>query len=161
MSGSKVQVRAFTLVEVTLALGMAAISLIAIFALLPVGLQTSYSATEQTASNDILAAVISDLRAAAPTSPPGNDATSAQFGINIPRNSGGAESTVTLYFDSEGRVLPSPDGSRYRLTATFPPPNGGGPRAATFADLKMTWPAFAEPANALGSAETFIALDRN
>ncbi len=160
MSGSEAQVRAFTLVEVTLALGMAAISLIAIFALLPVGLQTSYSAAEQTASNDILVTVIADLRATAPTSPPGNDATSAQFGINIPGNSGGAGSTVALYFDSQGRVLPSPDGSRYRLTVTFLP-NRGGPRTATFADLKMTWPAVAEPANALGSAETFIALDRN
>ena len=65
MSGSKVQVRAFTLVEVTLALGMAAVSLIAIFALLPVGLQTSYRVAEQAASNDILAAVIADLRATA------------------------------------------------------------------------------------------------
>jgi uncharacterized protein (TIGR02598 family) len=160
MSGSKALLRAFTLVEVTLALGMATISLIAIFALLPVGLQTINRATEQTASNDILAAIIADLRATAPTSPRGNSATSAQFGINIPDNSGGSGSTVTLYFDSQGRVLPSPDGSRYRLTVLFPP-NGGGPKTATFADLKMTWPAAAEPANALGSAETFIALDRN
>jgi uncharacterized protein (TIGR02598 family) len=160
MSRSKAQVRAFTLVEVTLALGMAAISLIAIFALLPVGLRTSYSATEQAASNDILAAVIADLRATAPTSPPGNVATSAQFGIDIPGNSAGPGSTVILYFDSQDRVLPSPDGSRYRLTVMFPP-SGGGSRTATFADLKMTWPAVAEPANALGSAETFIALDRN
>jgi uncharacterized protein (TIGR02598 family) len=160
MSGSKVQVRAFTLVEVTLALGMAAISLTVVFALLPVGLQTSYSATEQAASNDILAAVIADLRATAPTSPRGNSAISAQFGIDIPGNSGGSESTVTLYFDSQDRVLPSPDGSRYRLTATFLP-NGGEPRAATLVNLKMTWPAPAEPANALGSAEAFIALDRN
>lgn len=41
------------------------------------------------------------------------------------------------------------------------PPGGGGSKAATFAELKMTWPAIAEPANALGSAETIIALDRN
>jgi uncharacterized protein (TIGR02598 family) len=160
MSRNEGQIRAFTLVEVTLALGMAAISLLAIFALLPVGLQTSHSATEQAASNDILAAVIADLRATAPTSPRGNSAISAQFGIDIPGNSGGSGSTVTLYFDSQGRVLPSPAGSRYRVTVTYPP-GAGGPRTATFAELKMTWPAVAEPANALGSAETFIALDRN
>jgi hypothetical protein len=40
-------------------------------------------------------------------------------------------------------------------------PGGGGSKAATFGELKMTWPAVAEPANALGSAETIIALDRN
>lgn len=160
MNGSRVQVRAFTLVEVTLAFGMAAISLIAIFALLPIGLHISYSAAEQTASNDILAATIADLRATPPTSPRGNSAISAQFGIEIPGNSGGSGSAVILYFDNHGRALPSLDGSRYRLTMTFPA-SGGGSRTATFADLKVTWPAPAEPANALGSAEMFIALDRN
>lgn len=160
MSGGRAQIRAFSLVEITLALGVAAISLMAIVALLPVGLQTSYSAIEQTASNDILAAVIADLRGTAPTSPRGTIATSAQFGLNIPGNSDGLPSTATLYFDSQGRVLPASDGSRYRLTVTFLP-NGGGSRTATFVHLKMTWPAVAGPANAPGSAETFIALDRN
>jgi uncharacterized protein (TIGR02598 family) len=160
MTGSRAQICGFSLVEVTLALGVAAISLTAVFALLPIGLQTSHSATEQTASSDILAAVIADLRATAPTSPRGNSATSAQFSITIPGNSGGAPSAATLYFDREGGVLPSANGSRYRLTVTFLS-NGGGSRTATFADLKMTWPAVAEPATALGSAEAFVALDRN
>jgi uncharacterized protein (TIGR02598 family) len=159
MNRSREQVRAFSLIEVTLALGIAAISLLSIFALLPIGLHTSYTASEQIASNDILVSVIADLRATAPAFPGGNSAVSAQFGINIPGDSGSG-SAVTLYFDSEGRVLPSPDGSHYRLAVTFPP-SSGGPRTATFADLRMTWPAFADPANALGSAETFIALDRN
>ena len=160
MTGSKVQVRAFSLVEVTLAIGVAAISLTAVFALLPIGLQTSHSAMEQTLSNDILAAIIADLRATAPTSPRGNSAISAQFGINIPGNSGGSGSSSTLYFDAEGEVRPSANGSRYRLIVTYPS-NGGGSRTATFVHLKMTWPAAAEPANAVGSAETFVALDRN
>jgi uncharacterized protein (TIGR02598 family) len=160
MIGSKAQVCAFSLVEVTLAIGVAAISLTAVFALLPIGLQISHSAMEQTLSNDILAAIIADLRATAPTSPRGNSATSAQFGINIPGNSGGSGSAVTLYLDSEGRVRPSANGCRYRLTVTFLS-NGGGSRTATFAHLKMSWPAAAESANAAGSAETFVALDRN
>jgi uncharacterized protein (TIGR02598 family) len=160
MNEGSVQMRAFSLVEITLALGVAAILLIAVSALLPIGLQTSYNATEQTTSSDILAAVIADLRATAPTSPRGSDATSAQFGINIPGNSGGSRSAATLYFDSEGEVLPSANGSRYRLTVTFPS-NGGGLRTATFLHLKMTWPAAVDPTNAIGSAETFVALDRN
>ncbi len=159
MSGRREQIRAFSLIEITLALGVAAISLMAIVALIPVGLQTSYSAIEQTASNDILAAVIADLRGTPPASPRGNSATSVQFGINIPGSSDSG-STVTLYFDSQDRVLPVPDRARYRLTVTSPP-NGGGSRTATFVHLKITWPAIAGPANALGSAETFIALDRN
>ena len=90
MTRSRAQVRAFSLVEVTLAIGVAAISLTAVFALLPIGLQTTHSAIEQTLSNDILAIVIADLIATAPTSPRGTSATSAQFGITIPGNSGGS-----------------------------------------------------------------------
>ena len=152
---------AFSLVEVTLALGVASISLIAIFSLLPVGLQTSHNAIEQSASNDIVAAVIADLRATPPTSPRGQSAISTQFGINIPQNPVGSATATTLYFNSEGQFSTSLNPtSRYRLTITFAP-NGAGSKTATFVDLKMTWPAMANPTNALGSAETFIALDRN
>ena len=150
----------FSLVEVTLALGVAAISLIAIFSLLPVGLQTTHNATEQTASSEILAAVVADLRATPRTSPRGGSAISTQFGINVPGNTGGSAGPLTFYFTSEGQVSPSATNtSRYRLTITFP--DNGGRRTATFVDLKMTWPAAADPVNASGSAEMFTALDRN
>ena len=56
-------IAAFSLVEVTLALGIAAICLVALFGLMPVGVQTSRSATSQTAATNIVAAVIADLRA--------------------------------------------------------------------------------------------------
>ena len=160
MRRSRTPSSAFSLAEVTLALGMAAISILPIFALLPVGLHTCHVATEQTAASDILASVITDLRATGPAFPGGSSAVSAQFGINIPASSGDSGAAVILYFDSQGRVLPSADRSRYRLTITFPP-NSAGPRTATLAHLRMTWPAAADPANALGSAETFVALDRN
>ena len=43
-------IAAFSLVEVTLALGIAAICLVALFGLMPVGVQTNRSATSQTAA---------------------------------------------------------------------------------------------------------------
>ena len=52
---------AFSLVEVTLALGVAAFCLIAVFGLVPVGLQTNRNATSQTAATNIIAAVVADL----------------------------------------------------------------------------------------------------
>jgi uncharacterized protein (TIGR02598 family) len=150
----------FSLVEVTLAIGVAAISLIAIFGLLPVGLQTNHNAIEQSAATDILADVIADLKATAPTNPRGGGATSGLFGIAIPGNPVSANTQITMYFTSEGLVVSSANASRYRLTITFPP-NGKGARTSTFVDLKMTWPGAAAPANATGSAEVFAALDRN
>ena len=48
---------AFSLVEVTLALGVAAFCLIAVFGLLLVGVQTNQRATSQTAAGSIMANV--------------------------------------------------------------------------------------------------------
>lgn len=151
---------AFSLVEVTLALGVAAISLLGIFALLPVGLQTNRTAIQQTASSDLISAVVADLRATPPTTPLGAAATSQRFQIAIPANPVGAQTSTTLYFADDGQSATtlSPS-SRYRLTVTFLPNSGA--RAATMATLKMTWPAAANVANAEGSAQMFVALDRN
>lgn len=139
----------FTLVEVVLALGVAAVSLLAIFGLLATGLQVNHTSTEQTASMEILTAVVSDLRATpAPTN------VSLQFGITIPNN-------TTLYFDAVGR----PSGtlssdSRYRMVITFLPSTGG--RTATQVNLRITWPAGADPTSPKTHAsELFVALDRN
>jgi len=151
--------RAFSLVEVTLALGVAAVSLLVIFSLLTLGLQTNQRSFEQTASVDILSTVAADLRATPVTNPRGGAATSSQFGINIPAS--GGTGTTTLFFNTAGQSNSSQQSdSRYRVTITFVS-NGGGAKSATLADLKVTWPASAAITNAQGSSEIFAAFDRN
>jgi uncharacterized protein (TIGR02598 family) len=147
----------FSLVEVTLALGVVAVCLIAIFSLLPLGLQTNHNAIEQTNSLQVLSAVVADLRAT-----PGSGAgTSQQFQISIPSDPTTASSNFTLYFDEHGQISGSLQAnSRYRVQVKFAP-NSAGSHGATFADLKITWPAAANPTNATGSSETFVALNRN
>lgn len=164
----------FSLVEVTLALGVAAVSLLAISALLPVGLKTNQIAIEQRASTDILSAVVADLRATPVTNPRGGATTSPRFAIDLPANPVSSTTAVTLFFNTEGQCSTDvegsakPDGSswnpplptRYRVTITFVP-NGAGARTATLVNLKATWPAAAAIGNAGGAAEMFLALDRN
>src|SRR5882762_284898 len=136
---------AFSLVEVTLAIGIAAFCLIAIFGLMPVGVQTNRNATSQTAATNIIAAAVSDLRAT-----PKAITTSSQFGITFGTN-------TTLYFDGSGQFTTSPStNSRYQLNLTW-----YGSTGLRYADLKVTWPAAATPANASGAAEMFGAFDRN
>jgi uncharacterized protein (TIGR02598 family) len=147
----------FSLVEVTLALGVAAVCLVAIFGLLPVGLQTNRNAIERTNSLQMLTAVAADLRA----TPGTGGGTSHQFQVNIPSDPTSASGTLTLYFDEHGQFSNSLQvNSRYRLEITFAP-NPAGAHSATFANLRLTWPAGANPTDANGSSETFIALDRN
>ena len=141
----------FSLVEVTLALGVAAFCLIAVFGIMPVGVQTNRNATSQTAATNIMAAVVADLRAT-----PTFNTTSTQFGITFGTN-------TTLYFDGQGQAAtllsppsPTPFQPRYQLNITW-----SGTSGLRYADVKVTWPAAATQANASGSAEMFVAFDRN
>jgi uncharacterized protein (TIGR02598 family) len=143
----------FSLVEVTLALGVAAFCLLALFGLLPVGLQANQNSISQTAAGSVLSSVIADLRATPKTS-----LTSPQYDITF----GAAKS---LYFDGEGRLVTPTDPSatpRYRVTITFPP-GPAGAFAPTFVSLKLTWPALVDPATTTpaGFVETFAAFDRH
>jgi uncharacterized protein (TIGR02598 family) len=149
---------AFSLVEVTLALGVAAFCLIAAFGLMPVGVQTNRNATSQTAATNIIAAVVADLRAT-----PRCAEISTQFQITLgtgPRcPSTISPSAATLYFDSAGQFSTSlSTNSRYQLNVTW---NNSPPPGLQYADLKVTWPAAATAANANGAVELFAAFDRN
>lgn len=143
----------FSLVEVTLALGVAAFCLIALFGLLPLGIKTNQNSISQTAAAAMLSSVIADLRATPKTSP-----TSRQYEITL-------GTPKVLYFDGEGRAVTPADPNanpRYRVTVTFPE-NPPGTFAPTFVTLKVSWPAMADPATAaaVDFVETFAALDRS
>lgn len=143
----------FSLVEVTLALGVAAFCLLALFGLLPLGLQANQNSVSQTAAASVLSSVIADLRVTPKTSP-----SSSQYDITF----GEAKS---LYFDIEGRAVTPTDPNatpRYRVTISFPA-GPAGPFAPTFVSLKLTWPAMADPVTTTpaGLVETFAALDRH
>jgi uncharacterized protein (TIGR02598 family) len=152
---------AFSLVELTLAIGIAAFCLITVFALLPIAVLANRNASSQTAATNIMAEVIADLRATRTTS-----TTSTQFGLGFsgctPPNS------VQLYFNSEGQLVGRCDccsdtgGSqgtnpRYRVSVTYPTSSTG----LAYLNVKVTWPAAASSGNASGSVETLGALDRN
>lgn len=143
----------FSLVEVTLALGIAAFCLIALLGLLPLGMQTNQSSISQTAAASMLSSVVADLRATPKTS-----ATSSQYDITF-------GTAKILYFDAEGRGLAPSDltaNPRYRLSITFPA-SPSGAFAPTFASLKVSWPATINPevTPPAGFVETFAAFDRH
>jgi type II secretory pathway pseudopilin PulG len=173
------RVHAFSLVEVTLALGVAAFCLLAVFGLMPIGVQTNRNATSQTAATNTMAAVVADIRAT-----PKTTSTSAQYSINIPTDptsppefvppdfvpcSGDPPQTSNTsqirYIDSQGQqVPPSTSPPRYRLIVTFVKnTTATSTTGATYAHLKVTWPAAIDPCaiTPSGSAEMFAAFDRN
>src|SRR5438046_59492 len=88
---------AFSLVEVTLALGVAAFCFVTVAGLLSVGLQTNQRSTSQTVATNIITAVVTDLRNSTRVSlgqsPSGS---SPIFGIPV------SGSAPPIYFDTSG-----------------------------------------------------------
>jgi uncharacterized protein (TIGR02598 family) len=148
MSCGRSPVRGFSLVEVTLSLGVISICLLAVLGLLPIASQTNRLAAADTAAASIASAVLADIRAT-----PRAGATSPQFAVPFSAHS-------FLFFDAEGQATSTlSNNSIYRAEVTFPI-NSSGANAATFVYVKVSWPA-AAPANAAGRTEMFTALNRN
>jgi hypothetical protein len=143
-------IAAFSLVELTLALGIAAFCLITVFGLVPVGVQTNRNATSQTTATNILSSVVSDIRASPKAS---SSSLTAKYKIRRSK-----DNKTTVCFDGQGQ----PDGAgrigdvsclpgnwRYRLFVHVYPtgtlPSNFIPYCANYAVLKLVWPAAADP----------------
>jgi len=166
------RVGAFSLVEVTLALGVASFCLVAVLGLLPVGIQTNQAAIQQTTANTILSSIISDMRSA-PVFPRGNGVVSKQFSHTFP-NTPTQFLTTTLYFHNDGSTTTTPTtadaNTTFYATVTFLSPTTGS-RTASLYDVKVAWP-YAASGNGNGNGnsgtpaprgyvETVVALDIN
>lgn len=163
----------FSLVEVTLAIGIAAFCFIAVIGIVPVGVQTNRNATSQTVATNIMAAAVTDLRATQKTK-----TASPQLAIPVPSDHrlGAAPDcqrcascwntqTTTKYFDASGKsVVSTSAAALYRVTVTqVQNPAATVSTGALFYDARATWPAQADPCATTpsGSVEMFVALDRN
>ena len=134
----------FTLVEVTLALGIAAFCLLAIFGLLPTGINCNRASVEQTAAASLARAIVADLRTT-----PIAAAASQQYAIPFPSTS------APFYFSEDGTKQDATTSARYLATISI---NSAAPTA--FASIRITWPAAAPVASASGSYEVTTAIGR-
>ncbi|PYK89378.1 MAG: hypothetical protein DME35_08910 [Verrucomicrobia bacterium] len=127
----------FSLVEITLALGVAAFCLIAVFGLVPVALNTQQASVNQTKAN----AIISQVIWAAQATPD------------------------TLYFTNDGNQTPphtinvSPPADavfRVKVSYLFPPT-----ATTSIAKITISWPAAqSDLTKVVGSIDMFAAVNR-
>jgi|SRR5215471_1748459 len=166
--------RGFSLVEVTLALGVAAVCLLVLSGLLPTGLKTQQSSIQQTTANEIIGQISAVLRADIRL-PPGqaNKVCPDPPDPNVPCNWGalhGHWRTVgqppdTLYFTNNayqtGGVNGSPTADavfRAKLTYRTPPSE-----TTSLATIRVTWPAAVDPDSGgvpAGSVTSELAVNR-
>ena len=169
MKGSLVDPAAFSLVEVTLALGVAAVCLITVLGVLPTSLRTQQSSIQQTTANQIISTIFCFLRADVRL-PPGQenkvcgDDGSCDWG-NLHGNWGRRALPDTLYFTKEAKQIglngSPPSGAVFRATITYrlPPTD-----TTALADIRVTWPAQVDPDQPgsvpAGSVRALIAVNR-
>jgi len=168
------EIAGFSLVEVRLALGVAAICLLALLALLPVASKTQQTGMQQTTANQIISQINAVLRADV-SLPPGqaNKVCGDPPDPNTPCNWSALHGHWrdlsvpfdTMYFTNEGRQTGNLGGDppadavfRVKITYRFPPSE-----TTSLADISVSWPAAADPDNGgvpAGSVTTTIAVNR-
>jgi uncharacterized protein (TIGR02598 family) len=150
---------AFSLVEVTLALGVAAFAFTAILGMLPVASKTQQASVNQTEANDISSQIAADFGAATRL-PPGQQ--SKQFSLK--GHWAAVNTPDTLYFTINATQTGSvnagaaPADAVFKATVTyiFPPTD-----TTSLADIVVSWPAAqSDLTKVTGSVETFIAINR-
>jgi uncharacterized protein (TIGR02598 family) len=156
---------AFSLVEVTLALGVAAFCLIAMIGMLPIGLKTQQAAVQQTTANQIVSQIFSDLRADVRL-PPGLASHENGSGFNLHGHWADVAAPDTLYFTQQGIQTGNvnnqnpPADAAFRATITYQLP----PTSTTsLASITVSWPAQVDPtASGLpaGSVTMLVAVNR-
>ena len=158
----------FSLVEITLALGVAAFCLLTVFGLVPVALKTQQAAVQQTTANEIMATILGDLRADVRL-PNGQQSKSQEGvqGLGLHGHWGAVATPDTLFFTNDrnqtgtvtqGTAPPAPVDAVFRATVTYLFP----PTATTsIAKISVSWPAAqSDLTKVAGSIDMFAAVNR-
>jgi len=154
--------RGFSLVEISIALGVAAFCLLAVVGLLQTGLASERTTVGKTAAWGVLSSVSADLSATAAT-----NTISAVYGFSFSNS----PSPQTIYFTKAGvptgTLGNAPTAESYFRASVGLQNPGANSAAPTLARLLVSWPAAADPqpeswpTNASDSVEVLTAFRRN
>ena len=159
MKRRRYSTEAFSLVEVALALGIAAFCFVCILALLGAGLTTSQTSSAQTVAANLMTAIAADVRSTPNPVPEGGTSTNSLiYGITIPATGAASGTNQTFYIAENGQTNATASGSRYQLNTWSIPATTT--RQETIIRLFLTWPPQAPYTNAPGSMEAVVAMNR-
>ncbi|XHR30650.1 MAG: hypothetical protein ACFUZC_08820 [Chthoniobacteraceae bacterium] len=154
--------RAFSLVEIAIAIGISSVCFVSLLGVIPIGLNASTESIQQRTAAGLANAIIADLRA----TPATGSAVSSFYSIQFP--SGQTSGTTSFFLNEDGSFngqTVSEPLPKYRATViVYSSPSG---RTASAARVWITWPAVADlnpsalPSKYSGAFETVIGLDRN
>jgi len=152
------------LIEVTLAIGVAAFCLIAVMGLIPVAIKIQQASVQQTKANAIMSQIASDLLADVQL-PPGQASKAQGNWSNLHGHWAQVATPDLLYFTNDAKQTGSvnqgsaPSDAVFRAIITYMLP----PTTTTsLASIQVTWPASVDPTIAApaGSVQTLISVNR-
>ena len=168
------EIAGFTLVEVTMALGIAAVCLIPLIGLLPTSLKTQQSSIQQTTANQIISQISSFLRAdvrlppgqASKACPDPPDPNEPCDWSNLNGHWRNVATPDTMYFTNEAKPTGSvtqpgnvPANAVFRAKITYMTPPT---QTTSLASIRVTWPAATDPDSGVpaGSVTSVLAVNR-
>jgi type II secretory pathway component PulJ len=156
---------AFSLIEVVLALGVAAFCLLAVLGMIPAGLKIQRTSASQTKANGIMSQAVQFLRADVRL-PPGQTKKAEGDWANLNGHWQSVAVPDTLFFTNDGKQNgygqgsspAAPAGAVFRATITYLFP----PTATTsIAKITVSWPAAQSDLTKVeGSIDMFAAVNR-
>lgn len=149
--------RAFSLVEVVMALGVVAFAIVAVMGLLPVGLREARNSTAEVQAVNLMTLLVADLKNATAR----GGATSSMGLSPTPAASGVSVATIhTFYTDAaQGLTTTRSADSLYRVTLRY---NRLDSLTGTEAFLMVSWPPMTDPLSGstrpMGQVETYLSI---
>lgn len=152
---------AFSLTEVVIAIGVASFCLIAIFGMIPAGLNSNQASLRETLAASLTSSIVSDLRSTVPHS---IATVSSIYNISFPAAGQSATNVFFLNEDGSTNSLSNPTAlPAYRATVVI---KSSANRAASTARIFLTWPVTPNtsqtglPTAFSDSFETVVGIDR-
>ena len=139
--------KAFSLLEVVIALGVIAVGIVGVLAVFPTALQTGHSAQDETRAAHIAQSVFGSLVAGAPSRfsavllPPTS--------VTIDLTASSSPTSPTLYADNDGKLIPTAATAAYAIFiyTNNAVPGFTDPASANLVTVRVAWPANAPAAN--------------
>lgn len=147
--------RGFSLVEVTLALGIAAFCLLTLFGLLPTGINIVQKASEETIALNRASALLADVKAT-----PATSSLSTRYGMDLTGASSAGTTLPEFLLDEQGNPVGKTSGAaRYRVGYRISAPSSQPLGARVY--LRVSWPGLASASSAQGMVEIAARVDRD
>jgi uncharacterized protein (TIGR02598 family) len=165
--GPRPPARAFSLVEVVIALGIVSFAMLTLVALLPLGLKSEQASSNETSAINLMHAIVTDLSNTPTTNAAGTttNLTSYRYGIPLPSTYTVTTVKTNSFYVTDNQQTNSAAGqSTFYVACIYYPAITNvttAPTAPLGINVQVFWPAAGGSTNYQGSVESYVTFPQN